>query len=85
MREMLDSQNASGALAERVEADRMAVLGMSETEADSAVLLITQRLGWVLRLKVQRCDIATRQKRINTHSERVTCMGGFKACTALSR
>jgi hypothetical protein len=85
MREMLDSQNASEALAERVEGDRMAAFGMSETGHDSAVLLKTQRFGRVLTLKVQRCDIATRQKRINTHSERVACMGGFKACTALSR
>jgi hypothetical protein len=36
MREMLDSQNASEALAERVEGDRMAAFGMSETGADFA-------------------------------------------------
>jgi hypothetical protein len=53
MREMLDSQNASEALAERVEGDRMAAFGMSETGADSAVLLKTQRLGRVLTVKVQ--------------------------------
>ena len=53
MREMLDSHNASEALAERVEGDRMAAFGVSETDADSAVLLKTQRFGRVLTLKVQ--------------------------------
>jgi hypothetical protein len=68
MREILDSQNASGALAERVEGDRMAAFGMSETGADFAVLLKTQRLGRVLTLKVQRCDITSPLKSTNART-----------------
>ena len=43
----------------------MAAFGMSETGANSAVLLKTQRFGRVLTLKVQ--------------TARVACVGGFKA------
>ena len=43
----------------------MAAFGVSETGADSAVLLKTQRFGRVLTLKVQ--------------TARVACVGGFKA------
>ena len=68
MREILDSQNASGALAERVEGDRMAAFGMSETACDFAVLLKTQRLGWVLTVKVQTYDITAPLKSTNART-----------------
>ena len=65
IREMLDSQNASGASAERVGGDRIAAFGMSETGAESAVFLKTQRFGSVLTLTVQTYDIATQLKSTN--------------------
>jgi hypothetical protein len=46
----------------------MAAFGMSETGADSAVLLKTQRFGRVLTLTVQKCDITAPLKSTNART-----------------